>query len=916
MSNNYRSGRRFRRPPEVVDLGREFRPPSAATLWRVGVVIVLALLVLLGGLGLRFYTDWAWFNSLGLSAVFFTPIWARVAIFLIAFALAFVFFVVNIVVARALTPRGTASSAPARFLGWLSGPVTGLLLLGGAVVSVLLALEVQDQWELFLRYRNAVPFGARDPIFNQDVGFYVFTLPVYQFVRTWLLELVIVALLGAVATYALGLGRLQLTPAVKGHLSGLGAIILVLIAWTYRLNIYELVYSPRGVVVGASYTDVHAQWPAFTLLIIISLLCAALLLANVFLRALRAIALIVGLWVVISLLAGGVYPTLVQNLQVKPSELVKEKPYIEYNIALTRQAYGLDRIQEIAYPAEDMPSAQDIARNTDTMANIRLWDYRPLLQTYDQIQTIRTYYDFLDVDIDRYTLGGTYRQVMLSARELAPEKLAAQAQTWINQKLIYTHGYGATMSPVNEVTADGSPNLLIKDLPPVGEPQITRPEIYYGEKSDGYVIVKTKTLEFDYPKGDQNAFTTYQGSSGVSIGSYLSRLIFALRFGDFNIMLTDAITPESRILYVRNIHERVRAIAPFLQYDHDPYLVIADGRLWWIQDAYTTSDRYPYSEPYRNTFNYIRNSVKIVINAYDGSLTFYVADAEEPILRAYRGIFPTLFQSLDEMPASLRPHLRYPEDLFLVQAEMYRAYHMQDAQVFYNKEDLWETPKEVFAGREQPMEPYYVIMRLPGGTRESFMLILPFVPANRQNMVAWMAAQCDGEDYGKMVAYRFPKEKLIYGPMQIAARIDQDPVISSQLTLWSQRGSSVIRGNLLVIPIEKSLLYVEPLYLLAERGQIPQLKRVIVAAGPNIAMEETLDAALAKVFGTAPVVATPTTPTTPTTPLPTDVAALVRSANDHYEKAQAALRAGDWTTYGAELKALQQDLQRLLEVTR
>ncbi len=890
------------------------------------ILIGLALILVWIGfaVGPRLYTDYRWFEELGFTSVILTEWQARIAIFFVTACVFFIFYAINIAIARRLTPRITdESSRWAQVAAFAGRSITFLLVAGGLLLAVIVGLIAQSEWLMFLRYQHAAAFGIADPIFNQDVGFYVFTLPVYQFLVTWLGGVIILAALATGVTYLLGLGRVQWTGAVKAHLSALGFFFLLINAWSYQLDVFGLVYSARGVVFGASYTDVNAQLPAYNVLTILAVALAVLLLVNIFARALKAIGIAVGLWIAAAILLGGIYPDLVQNFEVKPSEFSKEQQYIKFNIALTRQAYALDGIQESAYPAQDAPTTADIQNNQDTINNIRLSDYRPLLQTYNQLQTIRTYYDFSDVDIDRYTIDGKYRQVMLSARELAPQKLTDKAQTWVNLHLLYTHGYGAVLSPVNEFTPDGLPNLLLKDIPPVGSIQITRPEIYFGEETTSYIFVKTKEQEFDYPKGNDNAFSTYAGTGGVSVGSLWDRLMFALRFGDGNFLLTDALTADSRVMFNREIQTRISRVAPFLLLDKDPYLVIADGKLYWMQDAYTYSDRYPFSEPYNNGLNYIRNSVKVVIDAYNGTTTFYVTDVNEPLIKSYSGIFPALFRPIDQMPASLRAHIRYPETLFNVQAAMYSTYHMTDPQVFYNKEDLWAIPNDTSGTQAAPMEPYYTIMRLPGDTKEEFMLMLPFTPANRQNMVAWMSAKSDGADYGKRLVYQFPKDKLVYGPEQIHARLNQDPVISSQLTLLNQRGSSIVFGNLLVVPIEKSIIYVQPLYLLAESSQIPQLKYVIVATGSSLAMQPTLADALTRVFsglGTPIAGTTPTTTTTTTTPpggtttvVSPDVAALVQQANDHYNKAQDALKLADWATYGAEMKLLQQVLNQLAQ---
>jgi len=905
---------RGRRAAPEVDWDDVLRRPSLNLRRPILLVTAFFLLWILVSILPRLYTDYRWFEEVGYTSVFVTELNARVAIFFGAALVFFVFYIINIAIARRLTPRFADESSRWTQLAMFAGKsITFLLVSAGLLLAFIVGMLAQNNWLAFLRFANAVPFGVSDPIFNQDVAFYVFTLPIYRFLVSWIGSAIVLAALATGATYLMGLGRIQWTNAVKAHLSFLGFLFLLLNAWSYQLDKYELVFSPRGVVFGASYTDVNAQIPAYNILTILALALAVLLLVNVFVRALKAIGIAVALWILAALVLGEFYPGIVQNFEVKPNEFAKEEPYIEHNITLTRRAYALDTIQEVPFPAEDVLSSADIQRNADTINNIRLQDYRPLLQTYNQIQSIRTYYEFSDVDVDRYRIGDRYRQVMVSVRELATRKLTEKAQTWVNLHLVYTHGYGVAVSPVNEFTADGLPNLLVKDIPPTGVIPVTRPQIYFGEETTDYVFVKTREKEFDYPRGDENAFTTYEGTGGVPIGSYWDRLMFALRFGDMNILLTDALTSESRVLFNRHIQTRVRRIAPFLMLDKDPYPVIADGKLVWLQDAYTATDQYPYSEPYQRNLNYIRNSVKIAIDAYDGTTTFYIAEPDEPILRAYRAIFPALFQPMEQMPAALREHLRYPEGLFTIQAAMYRAYHMRDPLVFYNKEDLWAFPNESADGQPNPMEPYYVIMRLPGETQEEFMLMLPFTPAKRQNMIAWLSAKSDGAEYGKRLVYRFPKDKLVYGPEQIHARLNQDPKISAELTLLSQRGSRVLWGNLLVIPIEKSLLYIQPMYLLAEQSQIPQLKRVVVATTNNVVMEPTLGDALARIFGAgASVVAAPTTPSTDT---PTSVNALVKKANDHYARAQDALKSADWATYGKEMQGLQQTLEELMKAT-
>ncbi|MFH1484563.1 MAG: UPF0182 family protein, partial [Chloroflexota bacterium] len=695
----------------------------------------------------------------------------------------------------------------------------------------------------------------------------------------------------------------------------LGALIFLLLSWGYWLDIFDLVYSRRGGVIGASYTDVNAQWFAFQVLMAVTILIAVLLVVNVFRRGIRLPIAGVALWVATGIIFGGVYPGVMQKLEVEPNELSKERPYIEYNIAMTRAAFGLEQIEERDFDVSAMVTAKDIQENRDTIDNIRVWDYRPAKDTYNQTQSIRLYYDFNDVDIDRYVIDGKYRQVLISARELSPEKLTSQAQTWVNQRLQFTHGYGVAMSPVNEFTTEGLPVYFVKDVPPTGALKIDRPEIYYGEKTTNYVIANTRAEEFDYPKGDANVYTRYAGKGDIRLDSFFKKFVFAWELGDFNIILSTDLTPESTLLYHRAIQERVSHIAPFLQLDRDPYIVVADGKLVWIQDAYFISSRYPYSQSLRRGLNYIRNSVKVVIDPYHGTVIFYLVDPTDALAQTYAAIFPTLFAPMSEMPESLRSHLRYPEDLFTIQAEMYRTYHMKEAQVFYNQEDLWDVPIETYGDKEQPVEPYYVIMRLEGEQEEEFLLLMPFTPSHKDNMITWLAARNDGENYGKLLAYKFPKDKLIFGPRQIEARMNQDTTISAQLTLWSQRGSEVIRGNLLVVPIGKSVLYVEPIYLQAEKGRIPELKRVVVASGNRIVMEPSLEQALRSVMGLAPSPTAPPTVPAPTPgELPTTVTELARSAQQHYTKAQEYLKAGDWAKYGEELKAMEADLARLVQL--
>jgi len=891
---------------------------------------VLALFILIS-IAKGFYTEWLWFSSLDYGSVYTTILQTKVLLFFSAAIIFCALFLGNFVLATRLAPK-----TEAHFLPW------AMVILGTVLLSLIFGLWAQGNWQVVLRFFNGQPFGITDPVFHREIGFYIFSLPFLHLLRGWLLGTLIITLLGSAGVYILSYAvqRLRfdlasLARPMLAHVGGLVMAILGLFAWGYWLGIWELVFSKQGVAFGASYADMHANLPAQWILLTVVLICIVVILVSILRRNFRWAAYVIGGWIVAAIIVGGIFPGLVQRFQVEPNELVLESPYIEYNIQFTREAFALDRIEEQSFPAEEVPSYQDIAQNEATINNIRLWDHRPLKDTYNQIQAIRLYYDFYDIDVDRYIIDGEYRQVMLSARELSAGKLAEQAQTWINRRLQFTHGYGLAMSPVNEVGAEGLPVLLIRDIPPAGDFNIERPEIYFGEETNNYVIVKTETEEFDYPMGDENIYGHWQGEGGVNIGSFINRLVYAWQFGDVNILISSELTPESRVLYYRNIRERVNHLAPFLKLDSDPYLVVEDGSLFWIQDAYTTTDRYPYSEPLESGLNYIRNSVKVVIDAYNGSVTFYVTDSDDALIQTYQAIFPDLFVPVEQMPESLRAHIRYPEGMFSIQALVYQTYHMTDVRVFYNKEDLWAVPKEVYAAQEQLMEPYYVIMRLPDGEKEEFLLMLPFTPVNKNNTISWLAARCDGEDYGKLIAYYFPKERLVYGPSQIENRIQQDTVITEQLALWGRGGSRVIRGNLLMIPLGKSNLYVEPVFLQAEVGGLPELKRIIVAAGDRIAMEPTLQESLAAIFGAealptepeaelpapaepgAPPTepeAKPPTPAEPEEPVAADIANLVEEAQWHYDKAQQYLKEGDWAGYGNELDALKAVLDQLAEL--
>ena len=679
---------------------------------------------------------------------------------------------------------------------------------------------------------------------------------------------------------------------------------------TYFIKIPALLYSTTGSFSGASFTDLHAVLPVLKLLTLVLLAGAGVCLFNVFRENYRLLLGTAGVYLGVVVLGGWGYPMIIQKFVVEPNELIKETPYIINNIAATQKAFKLDEVEKRSLEGEASLTMEDIKDNEATIKNVRLWDREPLLDTFGQIQEIRTYYDFISIDNDRYLIDGEYRQTLLSPRELNSQNLPRR--TFINERLAFTHGFGLTLSPVNEVTKEGLPVLFVKDLPPVSSSEsleITRPEIYYGELTQDYVVVKTKAKEFDYPAGEENVFTDYQGQGGVPINSLFKKILMAVRFGEVKLLFSHDITPESRIMYYRNIQKRVKRVLPFLELDRDPYLVITNqGELKWIYDAYTVSDLYPYSEKIGGStqaINYIRNSVKIVIDAYDGKMQFYVAEPKDPLIQTYGKIFKETFLPLEEMPKDLIKHLRYPEDIFVYQTALYTIYHMEEPQIFYNKEDKWQIPV-ISEGKEDSMM-RHIIMKLPEETKEEFILMIPFTPQGKDNLSAWMVARSDNENYGKLAVYCFPKQKLVFGPKQVINRINQNPEISRQISLWDQRGSEVNQGPLLVIPIKESLLYVRPLYLRAEGGKIPELKRVIVAFENRIAMEETLEQALNKIFaGTGEKLLE----TKKETPL-FGQKDLIFQANQHYQQALQAQKQGNWALYGQELKKLGEILKQL-----
>lgn len=886
--------------------------PRQRWLWiLVGVALALAL----AATGLAtFYTDILWFKEVGYLSVFTKVLSARIGLGLLG---GLAFFLVTYVNLLAIIWRrrdlvlvgGLVMPIPVT----LPRRVRRWILLPAGVVGVLGGLAAYSQWHIVLAYFNRTPFGIADPFFGKDAGFYMFSLPFYALIQqhAWVATLVALAVSGA--AYFI-LGDLRLSPRrmmvetrARVHLSILASALFILRAWGYQVSIWNLMYSPRGVAFGASYTDIHAQVPAFRLLIIASLIGAGLSLVSLIIRSFRyTVASAAGL-ILLSLVVGYAYPTFMQQFTVSPNELAYELPFIEHNIRFTRDAFNLDTIKRVEFPASENLTIADVKDEIGTVQNFRLWDYRVLKDTYTQVQEIRMYYKFHDVDIDRYTVNSEYRQVLLSPRELDLRALPAEANTWINLHLKYTHGYGIVMSPCFEVTREGLPDFYFMDVPPRTTTDLTleRPEIYFGELTDQYIIVNTKEPEFDYPKTDVQGVepTFYRGKGGVPAGGLLNRIAFALRFRDYQILVSGAMTPQSRLAFRRNIMDRVRTIAPFFMYDSDPYLVLADGRLCWFIDAYTVSANYPYSQPDSVTrVNYIRNSVKVVIDAYDGTVTFYRADEDDPVLSTYSKIFPQLVRPASSMPSSLKAHIRYPEDLLKIQSRVLLTYHMTDPNVYYNKEDYWEIPVEIYGNAERTVEPYYLVMTVPGEQTPEYVLMTPFTPRGKPNMTAWLAARCDPHNYGQMILFAFPKDKLVPGPMQVESLISQNPKISESMTLWGQVGSQVIRGNLLTIPIKDSLLYIEPLYIQAEKVKIPELKRVLMYYGGRVVMGTSVQDALFMLFGEEAAVGPPAAvePGAETT----DVAGLIARAAELWAQAEERLKAGDFAGYGRAIDEL------------
>ena len=925
--------RKGRQPVRAGDIGSGDAPAltsrSRLAIWLLAALVAL---LLIAPAAARRLADWLWYREIGFERVFLLKIVAQWSLGIATGVAGAALLYLN---ARSALSR--MERDPLRALAQatvqqrvrsqqVSRLVAALVLPTCTLLAVLVALTAAAEWKTLVQFVYRTPFGVVDPVFGRDVGYYVFTLPLIELVLDLALLLIVLGLLVAGGIFVAGgeLGRrgwrVIAGSSAQMNLGVLLLLLLVVIALrTMLVGVPALMYGQHGPLHGASYTDLHVRLPALYIVGLGALVAGAFVIRGAWRGTLaRSAGFALGGLLILAVLLLRLVPAGFQRLVVQPNELARETPQIRHHIAATRTAWGIDGVVRRDLQAEDPLTLRDIEAHQATISNVRLWDRAPLLQTFGQIQSIRTYYDFVAVDDDRYRVGGELRQVLLSAREL--NSSALPTRTFINEHLTFTHGMGITLGPSNQVTAEGLPLLWIKDLPPASTVpiQVTRPQLYFGELSNEFILAPTRQREFDYPAGEGEeaaAYFSYDGRAGIPVRSFSRRLLFALRFRSLNILLSRDLTDSTRILYHRNVSERARRALPFLQFDRDPYLVVTDaGRLQWILDAYTTTNRYPYAQPLINGTNYMRNSVKVVIDAYDGDVRAYLADPSDPMIRMLSRIYPGLLRPLDEMPDDLRAHLRYPEELFRAQTSIYALFHMTDPETFYHREDQWQIPSAVGDdGGEGFLR--HIVMRLPGEAEPEFILMRPFTPRQKENLAAWMVARNDGEHYGELVVYRFPRQSLVFGPTQIVNRISQDTEVSRQVSLWDQGGSEVIRGELLVIPIEESLIYVQPLYLRSQGGRIPELKRVIVAHEGQVAMEETLDQGLARLFGARTARDTSAeagpAPASGQVESSAATAALLREASQHYERARAAQRADDWATYGAEMRRLGEILRRL-----
>ena len=912
---------------------REIRIPRPPRRFWVGAALFgVALLVFIFASPIVwFFTELQWYDALGFKDVFTTRLVLQAVLFVGSFLIAFIYMLINVVIALRVR-SGPGLRAVGIRRSSVCSATGGVALAAAALVSLVLSGGAGTQWMSLALFQHATPTGVTDPVLGQDISFYLLTLPFLHSVANWALGLGFMATLVIAALYAWrgDTFDLNLSPLAIAHLSSMLAIFALALAGWMWLGRYDLLYAHNTLVVwGAAYTDVNARLPLYTFQAGAGIVLAGALLGNLWLKRRLLPVIAAGIWVAM-LLIGQVYPSIIQSFFVTPSAQSYELPYIQREISGTKAAYGLTNVTVSQFTGDKPLSLKEVQNDKATVDNLRLWDFAPLHDTYEQLQTIRTYYSFADIDIDRYSIGGVIKQLEISAREFDFSRLQAAAQNWVNQHLVYTHGYGLAASPVNAVAGEGLPAYVVGDLPPSGPLTVTQPAVYFGELSGNYALAHSNTLEFDYPQGNKDVFTSYTGTHGVPM-TEVNKALWSLKLGDFNLLVSSQVTSKTEMLYRRNIVDRAKELAPFLTFDGDPYVVVADGRTYWILDAFTTGATYPYSQTvtFQNTstnaadINYVRNSVKVVIDAYEGTADFYVIDSKDPIIKAYQATFPTLFKSIDTMPAGIRAHLRVPVDLFNTQVQIYATYHVSadaaGAKVFFSREDVWDVPTASSAPgvAATAVAPYYVLFRLPGEQTPEFLLIMPFTPHLKNNLVSWMAARNDGTHYGEYVAYDLPKDKVIFGPQQVANRINENTAISRDFTLFHQAGSQVLQGNLLVVPIGDSFLYFEPIYLRANQAtSLPELKKVILADQAQVVYADTLQQAIDLLVGTSTAAPPPTTtPTTFTAAQIAQIESLVAQANTLYKAAYTALKAGDLATFASDMAQVGTVLQQLQQIT-
>lgn len=911
--------------PPVAFRFRSGRRPGRLRWVLLGLAAAILFDVLVAPWLASVATDWLWFREIHFESVFLTSFVAHAVLFVAGFVAAFAFLYANLAWARRGWVGMAAFVNPGALQAELARLVPKILTVVALVVAFVTGLVWSSQWMTALTAIHGATVGEADPVFGRDIGFYLFQLPALSGALSTLAVLTVLAIVGVSLVYfadgaiSFGARRATIDQRPSRHVGTLIALLFVLFAaQLWVVDAAGILGSTTGPFVGASYSDVHFLLPGIRVSAVAALVVAALVMYGVVRDKLVWFGVLgIAGYAAAGVVSRGLLPAAVQRFAVAPNELTRERPFLQQNIAATRRAWRLDSVVTRDLEGEGQLTMADVSANAPTIDNVRLWERDLLQQTFGQLQEIRTYYDFASVSDDRYMIDGRYRQVHISARELNTASLPTR--NFINDRLTFTHGMGIAMAPVNQVTPEGLPVLFIKDLPPVStiSVKVTRPQIYYGELTNSYVFVGTGQKEFDYPAAEKNVYTNYSGRGGVPVGSFLRRALFAWQFGSTDLLLSSYLTANARILYRRNIVDRAKTALPFLDFDAEPYLVVSDsGTLKWILDAYTSSQNWPYSQPTENGTNYLRNSVKVVIDAYDGTVDAYLADPGDPVIRTYAAIFGGIFKPLAAMPADLRAHLRYPGDLFRLQTTLYARYHMVEPDAFYHREDQWQYPTVDQGGKNATPFMRHIILRLPGEANPEFIYMTPFTPQGKDNLAAWMAARMDGPNYGKLVVYQFPKQSLVYGPKQIVNRINQETSISQQLTLWDQKGSQVIRGELLVIPIRSSLIYVQPLYLRAEGGSIPELKRVVVAHEDRVAMAETLEEGLGLLFGAgAPPPAFAAGDSTAGAARASSVGSIpadvLRQMQEHYDRAIAAERAGDWATYGREIDQLGAALKQL-----